>query len=378
MDLDSYLKSKGNEYAPFCPDRAKNIYNKLKIHLQLPRTIIHIIGTNGKGSTGRFITLGLEQHNCKVLHFTSPHLFDFNERFYKNGSCVSDTQLEQAHAFLQQFDYIQEASYFEYATFLAFMLACDCEFLVLEAGLGGEFDSTNVVDSTLSVFTPISYDHQEILGESIQEIASTKLRAMSKCNVIAPQCFEEVNHIARTIAKERNASLVFVSEKINDNNLLKYAQKHHLAPFLTQNLNVAKHTLALLDKEIDFDRLSGFNLLARAWQLEPNILVDVGHNEACAREILKIIGKKQVNLVYNSFFQKDVVKILQILKPIIKKLLILDVVNDRILPKDQLIAICRELEIDWSDFRGVDADSEYVVFGSFSVVKEFLERKNAR
>lgn len=201
---------------------------------------------------------------------------------------------------------------------------------------------------------------------------------MSKCNVIAPQCFEEVNHIARTIAKERNASLVFVSEKINDNNLLKYAQKHHLAPFLTQNLNVAKHTLALLDKEIDFDRLSGFNLLARAWQLEPNILVDVGHNEACAREILKIIGKKQVNLVYNSFFQKDVVKILQILKPIIKKLLILDVVNDRILPKDQLIAICRELEIDWSDFRGVDADSEYVVFGSFSVVKEFLERKNAR
>lgn len=378
MDLDSYLDSKGAEYAPFNPKRAHNIFKKLKPNLCLPKKIIHIIGTNGKGSTGRFITLGLEQHNLSVFHFTSPHLFEVNERFYKNGKNLESSVLESAHLFLQQFDFIKQASYFEYLTFLALILAQDCDVLILEAGLGGEFDSTSVIESDICVFTSISYDHQEILGSKIEQIATTKLNAMAKLNFIAPQPFKTTINIAKRIAKQKQAKLIFINDEILDSALLTYAKKYKLAPFLQENLWVAKNVLDFLGKSFDFGILRAFDLPYRAYKIQKNILLDVGHNEGCAREIAKIVGAKKVFLVYNTFFQKDVYKILKILKPIIKRVLILEVLHERILPKADLINVCEELRIPFGNFTHINQESEYVVFGSFSVVKEFLERINAR
>ena len=378
MDLDSYLDSKGAEYAPFNPKRAHNIFKKLKPNLCLPKKIIHIIGTNGKGSTGRFITLGLEQHNLSVFHFTSPHLFEVNERFYKNGKNLESSVLESAHLFLQQFDFIKQASYFEYLTFLALILAQDCDVLILEAGLGGEFDSTSVIESDICVFTSISYDHQEILGSKIEQIATTKLNAMAKLNFIAPQPFKTTINIAKRIAKQKQAKLIFINDEILDSALLTYAKKYKLAPFLQENLWVAKNVLDFLGKSFDFGILRAFDLPYRAYKIQKNILLDVGHNEGCAREIAKIVGAKKVFLVYNTFFQKDVYKILKILKPIIKRVLILEVLHERILPKADLINVCEELRIPFGNFTHINPESEYVVFGSFSVVKEFLERINAR
>lgn len=377
MDLDSYLDSKGAEYAPFNPKRAHNIFKKLKPNLCLPKKIIHIIGTNGKGSTGRFITLGLEQHNLSVFHFTSPHLFEVNERFYKNGKNLESSVLESAHLFLQQFDFIKQASYFEYLTFLALILAQDCDVLILEAGLGGEFDSTSVIESDICVFTSISYDHQEILGSKIEQIATTKLNAMAKLNFIAPQPFKTTINIAKRIAKQKQAKLIFINDEILDSALLTYAKKYKLAPFLQENLWVAKNVLDFLGKSFDFGILRAFDLPYRAYKIQKNILLDVGHNEGCAREIAKIVGAKKVFLVYNTFFQKDVYKILKILKPIIKRVLILEVLHERILPKADLINVCEELRIPFGNFTHINQESEYVVFGSFSVVKEFLERINA-
>ncbi len=381
QNLDSYLDSKGAEYAPFDPKRAHNIFKKLKPNLCLPKTIIHIIGTNGKGSTGRFITLGLEQHNLRVFHFTSPHLFKVNERFYKNGKNLKSCELDSAHLFLQKFDFIKQASYFEYLTFLALVLARDCDVLVLEAGLGGEFDSTSVIESDICVFTPISYDHQEILGSKIEQIATTKLNAMTKLNFIAPQPFKTTIKIAKKIAKQKQAKLVFINDEITDSALLAYAKKYELAPFLQKNLWVAKNVLDSLGKSFDFRTLKGFDLPCRACFVRENIFVDVGHNEGCAKEIAKIFSAQEVFLVYNSFLQKDVHKVLKALKPIIKKVLILEVSNPRILPKSDLINECKKLKIPFLDFMGVESiesKNTYVVFGSFSVVKEFLERLDAR
>lgn len=378
MDLDSYLDSKGAEYAPFNPKRAHNIFKKLKPNLCLPKKIIHIIGTNGKGSTGRFITLGLEQHNLSVFHFTSPHLFEVNERFYKNGKNLESSVLESAHLFLQQFDFIKQASYFEYLTFLALILAQDCDVLILEAGLGGEFDSTSVIESDICVFTSISYDHQEILGSKIKQIATTKLNAMAKLNFIAPQPFKTTINIAKRIAKQKQAKLIFINDEILDSALLTYAKKYKLAPFLQENLWVAKNVLDFLGKSFDFGILRAFDLPYRAYKIQKNILLDVGHNEGCAKEIAKIFSDKRVFLVYNTFFQKDVYRILKILKPIIKRVLILEVLHERILPKADLINVCEELRIPFGNFTHINPESEYVVFGSFSVVKEFLERINAR
>lgn len=379
-NLKDFLDSKGNEYAPFDPNRAKTIFNILKPHLSLPKTIIHLIGTNGKGSTGRFITLGLESQNLKVFHFTSPHIFTFNERFYKNGNLISDEELQSAHEFLMQFSEVKRASYFEYATFLAFYLAQDCDYLVLEAGLGGEFDSTSVVDSTLSVFTPISMDHTEILGETIDEIATTKLNAMSKLNLIANQPFSEVVEIAKQIAESKNAILKFATnENLNDEaNFIDYVNKYSLEGFLKENLKVALLALDLLGIKVDFSNFKALNLFGRASKFKDNILIDVGHNEGAAFALSNILGNKRVVFVYNAFFQKNVKEILSILKPNIKKLLIIEVQNERILNKTELESLCFELGIPFSDFEIAKfkpkRESKIVVFGSFSVVKEFYEK----
>lgn len=450
-DLDRFLEQKGAEYAPFDTKRVHRIYAVLKPYLEelyaqsakskkdlkslIPQGkeqrsftqnkpfIIHILGTNGKGSTGRFITLGLAQNGYKVLHFTSPHLFRFNERFYlanipnsdlsvKSSSANSskkdcakdcgnahkgthriadDSELEKAHLWLQRFPIIEQSSYFEYATFLALYLAKDCDYFVCEAGLGGEFDSTSVLQADLSVFTPISFDHQDMLGNSIESIATTKLKAMSKHTLLAPQIYKEVDSIAKSIAKQKRAELTFVENIFDEvdkpislehlarlpENFYEYSQ--NIAPFLKQNLFVAYRALESIGIGVDFARLVRFDLPARAQYIAPNILIDVGHNAHCAHSILQIVKQKRVILVYNTFFDKDANAILGILKPAIDRLLILEVSHSRILPKDKLINIAQNLGIEYGIFEGVDsmrADRDYVVFGSFSVVKTFMEIYN--
>lgn len=450
-DLDRFLEQKGAEYAPFDTKRVHRIYAVLKPHLEelytqsakskkdlkslIPQGegqcsftqnkpfIIHILGTNGKGSTGRFITLGLAQNGYKVLHFTSPHLFRFNERFYlanipnsdlsaKSSSANSskkdcakdcsnahkgahriadDSELEKAHLWLQRFPIIEQSSYFEYATFLALYLAKDCDYFVCEAGLGGEFDSTSVLQADLSVFTPISFDHQDMLGNSIESIATTKLKTMSKRTLLAPQIYKEVDSIAKSIAKQKGAELTFVENIFDEvdkpiplehlarlpENFYEYSQ--NLAPFLKQNLFVAYRALESIGIGVDFASLTRFDLPARAQYIAPNILIDVGHNAHCAHSILQIVKQKRVILVYNTFFDKDANAILGILKPAIDRLLILEVSHSRILPKDKLINIAQNLGIEYGIFEGVDsmrADKDYVVFGSFSVVKTFMEIYN--
>ncbi|MDO7253423.1 Mur ligase family protein [Helicobacter cappadocius] len=375
--LEEFLQSKGVEYAPFDPDRAKNIYAKLSNYFHISSKNIHIVGTNGKGSTGRFIALGLLQAGYKVLHFTSPHLFDFNERYYKNGAIVSDLALQQTHEFLQQFDFIGDCSYFEYATFLACVLAQDVDFLVLEAGLGGEYDSTTCLPRDISVFTAIGLDHQEILGEHIEEIATTKLNSMAPIAFLAKQSFPVIKEIAIKIAHKKNSKLHFVSSTKEG---VFYSKKHSLPGFLTDNFDNAMNVLNYLNISPDIQKFPPLDIAGRCQKIAPNITLDVGHNEQAARELLKVFSNKKVILVYNTYRQKDVKSILKTLKPIVEKILIIEVQNERIIETDKLKSLIATLDIDFGIFEAskIEKEREYLVFGSFSVVKQFLEESGAR
>lgn len=384
--LRACLESKGAEYAEFDKERMPRIFATLRASFKFSSHIIHILGTNGKGSTGRFIALGLLGQGHSVLHFSSPHLHCFNERFYKNGRIVSDAELEAAHQILQGYTCTKQASYFEYATLLALVLAQECEYFVCEAGLGGEFDSTSVLRELveLSVFTPISYDHMELLGESIESIATTKLKAMSKHAILAPQAYKEVEPIAKAIAKKLDSTLITITKGEIESSL-KFPDiatyVRDFALFLQENFAVALHVLRALGID-DVANMPRFDLPARAQKIAPNIMVDVGHNAECARAMVQILGNKRVNLVYNTFCQKDVCEILTILKPNIDQLLICPITHSRAMPRDELVAICTGLGIGYKEFvlsrSSVRDDKEYVVFGSFSVVEAFLEMWNAR
>lgn len=389
--LNEVLISKGAEYAPFDTSRAKRIYDAIAPIFGFEKCfgtkckVIHIIGTNGKGSTGRFITMGLEQYKKSVLHFSSPHLFNFNERFFVSRGDfrgeIPQSRLESIHQKLWAIESVREASYFEYATFLALVLGMEYEYLVLEAGVGGEFDSTSVILANVSVFTLIGLDHQEMLGENIEQIAKTKLKAMSGHTILARQNDKEVENLALEIASQK-ALRCALWEGMNrilgeqKKAFYDYAERYNLPMFLRENLSNALRVLAFFGMKFDFATLGRLSLRGRCEILAKNIVLDVGHNIDGARALRAFLGDKKVNLVYNSYIEKDIRAILRELLPNIKKVLILSVQNSRICPRQRLVKILESLQIAFMDFDiATMSESEtYLIFGSFSVAQEFLQQ----
>ncbi len=377
--LKAFLETKPKEYHKFDPSRFIQIYKDFKnAFFEIQAKVIHVVGTNGKGSTGRFLTLLLADQNFKVLHFTSPHVFEFRERFFLNGSVVEESVLENAHQQLQSHAFSSACSYFEYATLLAVMLAKDCDYLVLEAGLGGEFDSTNALEKTLSVFTPIDYDHKEFLGDSLESIATTKLKAMGSLSIIAPQQ-ELVLNIAQKIAKDKHAKLIVVQNEISKG-VIDYIERYHLARFLAMNLEVALkafETLLPCNKQEVLKNLKPLNLIGRCELLSPNILIDVGHNPHSAKalkEEIKRVFNAPIVLIYNCYQDKDAFLVLEILKPVVEKVLILELHNERIIQLEKLKGILETLGLEHALFEDVEENENYLVYGSFLVANAFYER----
>lgn len=377
--LKAFLETKPKEYHKFDPSRFIQIYKDFRnAFFEIQAKAIHIVGTNGKGSTGRFLTLLLADRGFKVLHFTSPHVFEFRERFYLNGSIVNESALENAHQQLQLHAFSNACSYFEYATLLAVMLAKDCDYLVLEAGLGGEFDSTNALEKTLSVFTPIDYDHKEFLGDSLESIATTKLKAMSTLNIVALQQ-ELVLNIAQKIAKDKQAQLIVVQNEISQE-VKDYIERYHLAHFLAMNLEVALkafETLMPCNKQEVLQHLKPLDLIGRCELLSPNILIDVGHNPHSAKalkEEIKRVFNTKIILIYNCYQDKDAFGVLEILKPVIKKVLILELNKERVIQLETLQGILENLGLEYALFEDVKENENYLVYGSFLVVNAFYER----
>lgn len=377
--LEAFLETKPKEYHQFDPSRFIQIYKDFKnAFFEIQAKVIHVVGTNGKGSTGRFLTLLLADQNFKVLHFTSPHVFEFRERFFLNGSVVEESVLENAHQQLQPHAFSSACSYFEYATLLAVMLAKDCDYLVLEAGLGGEFDSTNALEKTLSVFTPIDYDHKEFLGDSLESIATTKLKAMGPISIIAPQQ-ELVLNVAQRIAKDKQAQLIVVQNEISKE-VMDYIERYHLAHFLAMNLEVALkafETLMPCNKQEVLKNLKPLNLIGRCELLSPNILIDVGHNPHSAKalkEEIKRVFNAPIVLIYNCYQDKDAFLVLEILKPVVKKVLILELHNERIIQLEKLKGILETLGLEHALFEDVEENENYLVYGSFLVANAFYGR----
>jgi dihydrofolate synthase/folylpolyglutamate synthase len=381
--LNQFLEDKPLFYTQFDPLRMITVYESIKDDLPLNH-VIHLVGTNGKGSTGRFIANALAQQGFHVGHYTSPHILKLNERFWRNGNDVDDASLEEAHRFLQHHLTPKESevlSYFEYTTLLAFALFRSCEYVVLEAGLGGEFDATNVAQKTLSVFTPIGFDHQAFLGKTIDAIATTKLHAMGPKAVLAPTQQPEVIAIAQEIANEKGSVLTVVSEEQRDA-LKNFVKERHYPMFMATNIATAQMALKLLGLNYDLTYFKTLPLRGRFERLNEHIVIDVGHNLLAAQASIQNFDyfSSPPVLVYNVLEDKMVDEILELFKPSIKKVEIIDINDKRVLKKELLHKSLKEKAIEYANFSGIKKDENYFVFGSFKVVEQFLkmiEGKNA-
>ncbi len=374
-DLEIFLQKKPLYYKEIDITRMPRVYAKIKSSFCYGK-VIHIIGTNGKGTTGRFIASALKRQGVLVGHYTSPHILNFNERIWIDGSNITDEQLGVAHKKLLSildFEDAQSLSYFEYTTLLALSSFEGCDYIVLEAGLGGEHDATNVVDKCLSVVTPIGFDHELFLGNDIKSIATTKLNAMSKNVILGYQKYDEVYHIAQRIATQNSSKIAYLKDLNNDSIVDMVAKEIKLTGYLKDNLSLAVAALKILDVSASMHDFKDAALFGRMSLIAPNIYLDVGHNELAASAVTKYFKGEKITLIYNTYDDKNFKQILQILKPVVREVEILRIKNTRVAPLKVLQSTLESLNMPYKMFTSLSRNKKYLVFGSFSVAEEFLK-----
>ena len=376
--LETFLDNKPLYYDEIDYTRMPRVYSKIKSKLKLPK-IIHLIGTNGKGTTGRFLAQALDSLAFNVGHYTSPHILEFNERIWLNGSNVSTALLNETHQDLLKLLSNEDAnslSYFEYTTLLAILIFQGCDYVVLEAGLGGEHDATAVFENILTLVTPIDKDHEAFLGDTIEKIATTKLNAVQENAIIASQPNEEVFDIVKQIEKKNSVSIKYLDSFLDENDEKKIqtiAKENSLEEYLVNNLSLSISALKFLGIEYSSNDFVKSRLFGRLTQFRPNIIIDVGHNVLAAKSIYVSLKESKYTLVYNSYKDKNYEEILSVLKPIILEVELIKIEDTRIESSEVMQGILKKLDLKYSNFLKIQENKNYLVFGSFSVVEAFLK-----
>lgn len=311
---------------------------------------IHVAGTNGKGSTSHMIAAILQESGYKTGLYTSPHIKDFRERIRINGKMIEESFVVD---FVQKTRELSESiqpSFFELTVAMAFdyFAANQVDVAVIETGLGGRLDSTNVVNPVLSVITNIGMDHMNMLGNTLQEIAAEKAGIIKKNTpVVIGETLPETMPVFEAKAREMNAPL-YVAENYyqakvsasTDNKLTFYVDDLMRGLTLKYTLGLSGHyqekNLRTLLTVTDILNNNGFHLPEMAishalenvktitglygrWDVlraDPAVILDVGHNEDGIRQILQQLSlnypENRLHFVLGFVNDKDIRKILSL------------------------------------------------------------------
>lgn len=298
---------------------------------------IHVAGTNGKGSTCRIINEILVEKfkntDTKIGLFTSPHLFSYKERIIVNNSPISDFILDELTNRIDELakDNNIELTEFELITAVAFyyFYIKQVKYLVLETGLGGAFDATNIISDSISVITTIDLDHTERLGETIEEIASQKAGIIKPNSKVIVSKDNKGLEPIKKMALEKNAKIIYTPNATIDFGKTNYAiindKKYEfglLGEHQGQNLALAIKTIESLDFKISNtiieNALKQVKHKARLeYQKEKNLLIDGAHNPQGACVLRSFLDKNFKNekktFIFGCLKNKDYKKILDTL-----------------------------------------------------------------
>ena len=206
---------------------------------------IHVGGTNGKGSTCSFISSILKESNYKVGTFTSPHFFDFRERIRINDNKIQKSYIT---SFIKENKILIEdlgLSFFElsFGLCLSYFVENKVDYAIIEVGLGGRLDATNIINPLVSVITNISFDHNEILGDSLEKIALEKAGIIKEnSKLIVGERNEKTDQVFINKAKEMSSKIIFVPDISQD---IVYSE----IDYLNKNIHTSIETCKLLNLE---------------------------------------------------------------------------------------------------------------------------------
>ena len=258
---------------------------------------IHIGGTNGKGSCSHMLSSILQEADYKVGLYTSPHLVDFRERIKINGDMISEDSVSK---FMHEnFDFFESnnLSFFEMTVGLAFdyFSKNKVDIAIIEVGMGGRLDSTNIIKPILSIITNISLDHTRFLGSNISAIAKEKAGIIKEnIPVVIGETQQEISPIFNDIAKSKNSEIIFVDHFIYDNydcDLKGDYQKKNIKTVLksTEILKHLDYKINDIHIETGLNNVSNNTGLQGRWQViqkKPMIICDTAHNEAALDDVI--------------------------------------------------------------------------------------------
>ena len=286
---------------------------------------IHVAGTNGKGSTSHFLASVLQEAGYKVGLYTSPHLKDFRERIKINGKMISEDSVWQFINKNKPFFEANQLSFFEMTVGLAFdyFVIEKVDIAIIEVGLGGRLDATNVITPLISVITNIGFDHMQFLGNTLEAIAGEKAGIIKpNVPVVIGEYTTETKPVFETKAKATNSEIYFASDLVSET-----YPSQLLGDYQIQNKKTAIQTIKVLQLQNNFkiteDNIkTGFwsvientGLLGRWQQLgeSPKIICDTAHNLDGLKIVIKQIQKEYfetLHIVLGFVNDKDLEEIL--------------------------------------------------------------------
>lgn len=342
--------------------------------------IIHVAGTNGKGSVCAMVEAILRAAGLRTGLFTSPHLVDFRERIRVDGGKISPADMRDGLTRLRLWSEEEKITptFFELSTALALdhFVRMGCEAVVLETGMGGRLDATNVVMPRAVVITPIALDHTEWLGETLELVAAEKAGIIKAGRPVCsgPQEARAKRVLEETAARQR-APLRFVTE-----------------PWLKDPVALAgSHQLVNASLAVEVVRAAGFAVsdaqiregLARVvwpgrFQQIGNYLLDGGHNPHAARRLVQtwreVYGARRIPVIFGALGDKDADGILEALSDIASDFCYVPVANPRAVPPSEYPApprgTARIFDSLASALRETDAA---LITGSLFLVGEAME-----
>ncbi|TCP22901.1 dihydrofolate synthase/folylpolyglutamate synthase [Tenacibaculum skagerrakense] len=298
---------------------------KLSNHLHNPEKkfkSIHVGGTNGKGSTSHMIASVLQEAGYKVGLYTSPHLKSFTERIRINGAEISEQNvvgfLEKNKSFLEE----NQLSFFEMTVGMAFEYFAKekVDVAVIEVGLGGRLDSTNIITPEISVITNIGMDHVQILGDTLEKIAFEKAGIIKHTiPVVIGEKQIEIQEVFKAKAQECNAEIIFASDEVKEEyktDLLGSYQKHNTKTAVAALGKVEGFVIKpnhIVNGLLNVKNNTG---LRGRWEVlseKPKVICDTAHNKEGLTYVLQQLEKENydnLHVVLGVVSDKDLDEIL--------------------------------------------------------------------
>lgn len=340
---------------------------------------IHIAGTKGKGSIAAFICSALIKQGYKTGLYTSPHLIDFEERIRINFSPISKNELieivDEIKPIIEKFENVTT---FEIITMIGFIAFSKnkVDIAVIEVGLGGRLDATNIINPILSIISPLAIDHTNFLGDSIESIAFEKSGIIKKDIpvVLAKQEYKKSINVVHDIANSKNSEIIDlnnfyiiskISRGINSQKfILKY--KNHkkkfkikmLGDFQIENCITAYFSLLKISKIIELSEKSIINGLKEAlWNgrfeilnKKPIVIIDSAHNPYAIRKLKESLNNyfpnKKFILIFGVSIDKNVNGMIEILKKETKLLIASDSKHPKAMEQSKIQQIAKKYDIN--------------------------------